>query len=286
MLLSRKPGLHRRRRLRMTETDSALRMYIHMLRTDLVTSRRRSLAFTISAIVVLASPAAAQDFGMSTGESLAGEGWMGFADVGFLIRTLVALGLAAVLGAAIAYHPRSRLVIDTVEEGEAPKIFVTYAVVGAVIGLMVVEFGLVVGFVVFGIGGLIRFRTTLPTATKTGRLILVTLIGLSAGLNLPHVAVLSTAFLYGLIYVIENRITYRVDVQGIPEDDVLHAWRSYRQALESIGCVVISERRQISKGKLAFVFQAAPRTSREEIEQTFGAEIQPHLQGIVDWEIE
>ncbi|NJM34915.1 MAG: multidrug transporter AcrB, partial [Rhodomicrobium sp.] len=49
-----------------------------------------------------------------------------------------------------------------------------------------------VGFVIFGLGGLMRFRTETSSTRDTSRLIIVTLIGLICGLNLPHFAVLAT----------------------------------------------------------------------------------------------
>ena len=73
-------------------------------------------------------------------------------DYRFLLHALLDMAFASALGAIIAYHPLTRRRMDTIEEADAPKVYVTYAVVGAVIGLMVVQYGLVVGFVVFGIG--------------------------------------------------------------------------------------------------------------------------------------
>ena len=139
-----------------------------------------------------------------------GEGWRGFTDIAFLCNATLTLTLAALLGAIIAYHPKHRQTADTMQEIEAPKVYIMYAVIGAIIGIMVVKYGLVVGFVLFGIGGLIRFRTVLRSAILTGNVILVTLIGLSCGLDLPHVAVLATVFGFVLIYALEARVTYRM----------------------------------------------------------------------------
>jgi hypothetical protein len=85
-----------------------------------------------------------------------GEGWSGFTDLGFLLNALLTLSLAVILGAAIADHPKNRQTADTLEEIEAPKVYITYAVIGALIGIMFVKYGLVVGFVLFGIGGLLK----------------------------------------------------------------------------------------------------------------------------------
>ena len=103
----------------------------------------------------------------STGKMLAGEGWEGFTDVQFLFAFTTRLLLAAVLAAIIAYHPKSQRQIDSLESAEAPKCFILYAVVAAIIGTVVLKFGGVVGFVVFGIGGLLRFRTNVGSVSYT-----------------------------------------------------------------------------------------------------------------------
>ncbi|MEX1055372.1 MAG: hypothetical protein WED81_05050 [Rhodothermales bacterium] len=228
--------------------------------------------------------AAAQDFG-ARDQELVGEGWKGFADVEVLWHFSLTLVLASVLGAVIAYHPRTQKTVDTVEEAEAPKIYVTYSVIGAIIGLMVLQYGLVVGFVVFGIGGLIRFRTDLPSATKTGRLILVTLIGLSLGLDLPHLALLATAFGFGLIYVLDARITYRIDVKRLKNDQIAEAAAAYAAALEQQQFRILSEKRSFSKGRVSFVFQTSPRVSRNDLEAAFERLVPEQMRGTVDWEV-
>src|SRR5688572_24619174 len=127
-------------------------------------------------------------------EQLPSIGWAGFLDGGHMLQSALALMLAIALGAVIAFHPTTRRSIDTREEAELPKVLIMYALIGAVIGEIVLKYGMVVGFVIFGLGGLMRFRTDAATTRDTGRLIMVTLIGLIAGLNLPHFAVMATAF--------------------------------------------------------------------------------------------
>lgn len=188
--------------------------------------------------VLVASRAASQPLPslLSQESGALGEGWAGFADFRFLASAALTLALAAILGAVIAYHPKLAQAADTLEEIEAPKVCVNYAVIGALIGIMVVKFGLVVGFVLFGIGGLIRFRTVLRSASLTGHVIFVTLVGLSCGLNLPHVAVLATAFGVLLIYILDARITYSIDIRALPVERVAEAAAAYRSLLEQQGC--------------------------------------------------
>ncbi len=215
-----------------------------------------------------------------------GEGWLGFADIGFLVNALLTLTLAAVLGAIIAYHPKHRQTADTLEEIETPKVCITYAVIGALIGIMVVKYGLVVGFVLFGIGGLIRFRTVLRSANLTGQVIFVTLIGLSCGLDLPHVAVLATAFGFVLIYVLNARITYRINVRALPKKRVAEAAAVYREVLEQQGCRIMSEKKNPRIGRVTFIFHSARNVTRLHLEELLEAKIDASLTGSLDWEID
>jgi hypothetical protein len=214
------------------------------------------------------------------------EGWGGFTDVGFLGNALLTLTLAAVLGLVIGYHPKRLRAADTLEKIEAPKVYTMYAVIGAIIGIMVLKYGLVVGVVIFGIGGLIRFRTDLRSASLTGHVIFVTLIGLSCGLNLPHVAVLATAFGFVLIYILDARITYRIEVKALPAAQFASAAAAYRRLLEEQGCRIVSEKKNPGKERVIFIFHGAHHVTRHHLEDLLETKIDPPLRGSVDWEID
>jgi hypothetical protein len=248
---------------------------------------RRIFWLTLSVLLVPSSAWSqlVPDFLLQEPGSL-GEGWRGFADIGFLVNTLLTLTLAGILGAVIAYHPRHRQTADTLEEIEAPKVCIMYAVIGAIIGVLVVKYGLVVGFVLFGIGGLMRFRTILESAGVTGQVIYVTLIGLSCGLDLPHVAVLATVFGFVLISVLEARVTYSIDIGGLPSDRVAEAAAAYRGLLDKQGFRIMSEKKNPAKERVSFIFRTAGYEKRESLEELFEANIDASLQGDVDWEID
>lgn len=215
-----------------------------------------------------------------------GEGWLGFTDLAFLTNALLTLVLASILGATIAYHPKHEQRADTLEEVEAPKVFIMYAVIGALIGILVVKYGLVVGFVLFGIGGLIRFRTVLRSASLTGHVIFVTLIGLSCGLDLPHVAVLATAFGFVLIHILDARVTYRIDVRALPSERVAEAAAAYREVLEHQGCRIISEKKNPGHERVRFIFRCARDVSRDHLEYLLDTTIDAPLKGSLDWRID
>lgn len=224
------------------------------------------------------------EFVSATGERPE-QGWHAFLDVTFLWNAVLTLTLAAALGIVIGYHPRRARTADTLEDVKTPKVYPMYAVIGAIIGIMVLEYGLVVGFVVFGIGGLIRFRTDLRSASLTGQVIFVTLIGLSSGLNLPHVAVLATAFGFVLIYALESRVTYRLEIQGLHAEVIGAAAAAHRNVLEAQRCHIVSERKNPGKGRVVFIFRAAHGVTRPRLEESF-EKLDPRLRGAIDWEVD
>jgi hypothetical protein len=252
--------------------------------------QRASLTLTLAAVwpAVHGASAAAQSLRDAAERSreLAGEGWKGFADVAFLGQALLALALATALGALLAYHPRRRRTVDSVEGADAPKVFVLYAVIGAAIGIMVLKYGLVVGFVVFGIGGLTRFRTDLPNAPDTGRLILITLVGLSCGLGLPHVAVLTAAFGFAVLMVLDARATYHIEVKGLDRAVVRPAADAYRYVLQREGCSIVGERKSFAKEQVTFIFHAPHALQRDGLVERLEAEVPENLRGVVDWGVD
>lgn len=238
-------------------------------------------------LLLLAATAAAQvpdPFASTTVPS--GEGWAGFTDLEFLLGAFLNLVLATALGAVISYHPRRIRTSDTLEEIGAPKVSIVYAVIGSLMGILVVKYGLVMGFVLFGIGGLIRFRTVMRSPQLTGQLIFVTLIGLTCGLDLPHVAVLATAFDYLLTFILEARITYRVDVRGLHPDLIAAAADAYRAVLTGHSYRVLSETKRPDKGNICFIFRSAGRDTRQHIEELLDEHVDASLRGSLDWEVD
>ena len=238
-------------------------------------------------MLLLASAAGAQvsgEFGSTPVP--AGEGWPGFTDLDFLLGAFLKLILATALGAVIGFHPRRIRTADTLEEIEAPKVSIVYAVIGSLIGILVVKYGLVVGFVLFGIGGLIRFRSVMRSAQLTGQVIFVTLIGLTCGLDLPHVAVLATVFDFILTFILEARVTYCVDVRGLHPDLIAAAADAYRAVLAGHSYRVLSETKRPDKGNICFIFRSAGRDTRQHIEELLDEHVDASLRGSLDWEVD
>lgn len=215
-----------------------------------------------------------------------GEGWSGFTQQGFLLRAFLNLVLAAVLSAIVGYHPRRIRTTDTLAEVEAPKVSIGYGVIGSLIGILVVKYGLTLGFVLFGIGALMRFRTRMGSPLVTGQVILATLIGLTCGMELPHVAVLATGFDFIVTFLLEARVTYRVDVRGLPTDRFTEAAEAYRSVLSARRYRVLSEKKRPDKGRVSFIFRTVGRDTREHIEGLLDENVDPSLRGSLNWEVD
>ncbi len=212
-------------------------------------------------------------------------GWAGFLDVHFMVTSLSALVLAAALGALIGYHPMTPSTIDRLAETDTPKVSVMYAFIGAVIGVTVREFGMVIGVVVFGIGGLIRFRTDTGSARDTGRLIAVTLAGLIAGLGLPHFAVITALFAFLLIWVFDSRPAYRIKIEDLPPGHLSESALAYRRILEAKRCKIISERISAGKKRIEFILRLPRARARDEVHAAL-CNAPLEAKGEIDWEVE
>jgi hypothetical protein len=210
--------------------------------------------------------------------------WRSFADVWLMADMAMLLALAVLLGAVIAYHPTSRRKAASLEELEQPKTFIMYAMVGAVIGVVVSIYP-VMGPVIFGIGGLLRFRTNVGPAKDTGRVILAVIVGVSAGLKLMVVAVFATAFGWLLIWALERQPFGRLQVKGLVGSAIPRAAEAYRKLLVSADCQVIAERKKFTKGTVSFVFRAPQGLDREALELRIFETVDEDLRGIVDWEV-
>jgi hypothetical protein len=211
-------------------------------------------------------------------------GWAGFLDTRFILNSLGILVLATLLGALIGYHPATKRTIDKLHEADMPHVYVMYAVIGAVIGVAVREFGTVVGVVVFGIGGLIRFRSSTDSTRDTVRLIIVTLAGLIAGLGLMHFAVMITLFSFFLIYVFDTSPPFRIKIEALPKGRTVDCACAYRGILKAHGCSIISEHHSVEKERVEFVFRLPRKSSRERLDAEL-CKIAAELRGDIDWEV-
>lgn len=210
------------------------------------------------------------------------EGWTNFANGWLLLDMLIVLLLALALGAVIGYHPSARRRVSNLDQFEQPKTFLMYAMVAAVVAL-IVKTQPAMAFVIFGIGGLLRFRTMVGEAKDTGRVILVTVVGLSCGLKIFIVAIPATVLGWLVIYFLEQQTAGVIRISGVGEEALHDATKAYRTAIEKAGFAIIGEQTKFIKREFLFVVSAPPTLGRGTLETDFD-ELPKELQGVVDWE--
>jgi len=259
-------------------------------------STRRSMAFVLFialAVAVVAAPepvggAEAPVPGMEEtadgagiGEARKRFGIEGFKDVENIKGILAIVGGALLCGIVLSYHPSHRGRQAGLEEMDQPKIIITYTIVGALVGIVVAAEPSM-GLAIFGIGGLMRFRTELSAPRETGRVILATIIGIFCGLEFWLVVVFAIVLAWLLILILDARIGYRMMVRGLEPTAVGDAARVYRQMIEKSDIVVTQEKKNVNKRQISFAFKARRSFDKEQLEQRC-EEVPENLRGTVDW---
>ena len=244
--------------------------------------------------VILAAPAAVAAQGMGgdlmtpppvsdkSGIDILLDGWDSFGNGWLILDMVIVLLLALLLGAIIGYHPSTRRRVSSLEHFEQPKTFLMYAMVAAVVAL-IVKVQPAMAFVIFGIGGLLRFRTMVGEAKDTGRVILVTVVGLCCGLKIFIVAVPATVIGWLTIYLLERQLAGIIRVTGVSDELMHEAAKAYREKIIHAGCTIIGEQTKFMKREFLFVVKAPPSLDRDALESAFEKFPKDH-QGAVAWE--
>lgn len=113
----------------------------------------------------------------------------------------LALPLAAGLGAALAFRPRRR----GTPARSAPVIQtqIVLAIIGAVV-MLIVGSSLARAFGVVGVAGLIRYRAKIDDPKDAVVMLATLTVGLACGVGLYGLALFTTLFILGMLWVVES----------------------------------------------------------------------------------
>ena len=210
------------------------------------------------------------------------QGWEAFGDGWLLLDMVLVLLIALSLGAVIGYHPSTLRRVSSLEHFEQPKTFLMYAMVAAVVAL-IVKVEPAMAFVIFGIGGLLRFRTMVGEAKDTGRVILVTVVGLCCGLKIYIVALPATIIGWLVVYFLEQSPAGIIRVSGVGEQAMHEASKRYRALIAAAGYAIVGEQTKFIKREFLFVVKGPTTIDRRALEAQLDA-LPAELRGVVDWE--
>jgi hypothetical protein len=123
------------------------------------------------------------------------------AHAAMVARALIALPLAAGLGAALAFRPRR----SGTPARSAPVIQtqIVLAIVGAVV-MLIVGSSLARAFGIVGVASLIRYRAKIGDPKDAVVMLATLTVGLSAGVELYGLALFSTVFILAILWVVES----------------------------------------------------------------------------------
>lgn len=210
-----------------------------------------------------------------------GPGWEAFAHPEQYVHAALVLLTATLSGLVLAFHPvhwGRALTRDAVEQR---KTVVFYSSVGALIAI-ICTVAPSMAFVIFGIGGLMRFRTNTGESKATGHTIIGTLIGLCWGLGLQLVAALATLYFWLMIYALETVRIEKLTVAGLDQAVWPRATEAYKATLAQLGCRVLSHSKGFKKVQLIFTLRVPHAFSPEETERAFES-LPQELRGTYDW---
>ena len=211
-----------------------------------------------------------------------GPGWDAFAHPDQYFHAALVLLTATISGLLLAYHPVQWGRPITRDDVEQRKTVVFYSAVGALIAI-ICTVAPSMAFVIFGIGGLMRFRTNTGESKATGHTIMGTLVGLCWGLGLQLVAALATVYFWLMIYVLESVRVERLVVAGVDQAHWGRAADAYKNVLTQAGCQVLSHSKGFKKSQLVFTLKVPRAFRAEDTERAFDA-LPAELRGGYDWD--
>ena len=154
-------------------------------------------------LLALASGAAAQDFPPAPARTEAADTVHGLrnAEEEPWRDALIALPLAALLGAALAFRPLRRGTPP--RDSAVIQTQVVLSVVGAVI-MLVVGASLARAFGILGAANLVRYRAKIDDPKDAAVMLVALAVGLATGVGVYLVAAISTAFILALLWGLES----------------------------------------------------------------------------------
>jgi hypothetical protein len=198
------------------------------------------------------------------------EGLRAFTDVPQIAQLALGIAVALALAALLAFHPKRRGRVRDEADLSYPNTILLFAVVGAIVA-QIVKVSPAMALVVFGIGGLIRFRTRIGAPDDTGHAILATLVGIAAGMGMFLLAVLGTAVGWGLMFATEGGRSYRLRVRDLKRKVAFETRDAIRALLADAGWKILGEAHRPDRGKLDFYVrhpaETGPETMRDKLDE-------------------
>lgn len=206
-----------------------------------------------------------------------------FAEWSSWVEIAGASALAVALASLLAYHPRAARHRDRIAALEERKTLVILGLIGAVVAGLV-QLNPAIALVIFGIGGLLRFRTLLESPQLTGRAILVVVIGLAAGLGQFVAAIVVASIGWFVVWWLHSHRFVRIKLRLATAADPDRARAAVSEALARMHCKVDSVKPAKSGRSLTLAVKVPSTVADELLEKGLHATLPAEL-GVVGVEI-
>lgn len=211
-------------------------------------------------------------------------GWGQLSNSRELLQFLLDVLETVVFTAALVFHPRAHAHRRDGHDWQVPRTMFLFGLIGMTVGFLVVHHGYLIGFVIFGIGGLFRFRMETSSLMDSSLLILVTLIGLTVGLDLPVMALIATISGWAVVWVFGAQQTVTVEVKFDEKANLGKGLESLEARVREQGYRV----QKMSKSKFKPVVELTLSSKGDDKGQRLAAtlaDLQNDKTGITDWHV-
>lgn len=215
-----------------------------------------------------------------------GRGWSQIANMTEVLDFGLCLIEATLFTSLLAFHPVNLHYRTGAHLSELQKGLFLFALIGMLTGFLVIHHGYLIGFVIFGIGGLFRFRMKSSSISDTGQMVIGALAGLAVGLDLPVMALVGTAAAWIVLYVFGKTQSLALEVKFKDDQSGAQAVEELQAHLSAKGFSNVSA----SKAKFKLTARLV-LTSRKPHAESLLARALAELQdrpdsGVADWHID
>ncbi len=206
------------------------------------------------------------------------EGWASFTDWHEVLPLGVNMLLAVLLMLPFIYGQRQLGRFHSLARIDEQKAYVTYAAVSAAIAVLVLQHP-AMALVIFGMGGLLRFRTPTGSEGGTGRAVFAVVIGLACGLSLYAVAVTLTILGYVAMMWMERSSTLMLTIKKLSPERLKESMAAYSAVIEEHGGRIVGSRTVAAEDQFTMVLLVPRGVSLQEMNERLKLDVPDELQG-------
>jgi len=256
-------------------------------RTGMMNATGRYLVSVALAIFAMSGPAMAQITDLSSvfeaGLAVQGKGWSQITDLQEMGQFLLGIVEATAMTATIAFHPSSLAARKTKADFRMPRTLFAYTLIGMVVGFLVANRGYVIGFVIFGLGGLLRFRN--ESSADIAKYILVTLLGLCVGIDLPVMALIITISAWFVLYFLNRGAFVTLEVKFAGDQPVNQSLDNLLETLRKKSLETVTMTKSKFKPVVEIVFSSDSKPMRDLLMSEMTALESASPRTVVDWHL-